>query len=43
MEGVFYFFNAVWEESVEDARALVRTKAAWRYDVGQSSKHSLQL
>jgi hypothetical protein len=33
----------VGEESVENARDSVKTKAAWRYDVGQSGKHSLQL
>jgi len=43
MEGIFYFFNAVGEESLENARDSVKTKAAWRYDVGQSGKHSLQL
>ena len=43
MEGMFYFFNAVGEEFPENARDSVKTKAAWRYDVGQSAKHSLQL
>jgi transposase-like protein len=43
MEGIFYFFNAVGEESLENARDSVKTNAAWRNDVGQSGKHSLQL
>ena len=43
MEGIFYFFNAGWEGSLENARDSVKTNAAWRYDVGQSGKHSLQL
>jgi hypothetical protein len=43
MEGIFYFFSAAGEESVENARDSVKTKAAWRYDVGQSGKHSIQL
>jgi hypothetical protein len=25
-----YFINVVWEESVENARDSVKTKAAWR-------------
>jgi len=37
------FFNAAEEESPENARDSVKRKAAWRYDVGQSEKHSLQL
>jgi len=43
IEGKFYFFSAVGEEFVGKARDAAKTKAAWRYDVGQSSKHSLQL
>jgi len=30
MEGMFYFFNAVGEESVENARDSDKTNAAWR-------------
>ena len=30
MEGIFYFFNSVEEESSENARDSVKTKAAWR-------------
>ena len=43
MEGTFYFFNAVGEESLENARDSIKTKAAWRYYVGQSARHSMQL
>ena len=38
-----YFINSVGEESLGNARDSAKTKAAWRYDVGQSEKHSLQL
>ena len=38
-----HLINSVWEESLGNARDSAKTKAAWRYDVGQSGKHSLQL
>ena len=40
---IAYPSDAGSEEGEGNARAWVKTKAAWRYDVGQSSKHSLQL
>ena len=39
---VAYSFEVDSEEVEGNASDSVKTKAAWRYDVGQSGKHSLQ-